>query len=236
MLKRTLLLGFLALFLAGAANGSTLYFVSSADADPAVAQFSGGHSLWIPGISTDLDFDPGATLEVDTNFWQLSGIVRDGNIAFDVDFRYTGIISDFGDATDDGDGTPKFELIMSAYVPPYGNGGPVDPEDWIFADTLDGTLMALAGSTYDGALLEASLIGPKAQFGVGANGKNLNLGLSNWQAMSLSVQTNSWSNQLDANYTGDVNIDVAPIPEPSAAVLFAIGGLVVISSIRNRRR
>jgi hypothetical protein len=236
MLKRILLLGFLA-FVAGTANASTLYFVSSADGDPAVAMFSGGHSLWIPGISTDLDFDPGATLEVDNNFWQLSGIVRDGGIAFEVDFLYTGIISDFADAIDDGDFTPKLELILAAYVPPFGTSGPIDPGSWTFADTLVGTLTALPGSAYAGAVLGASMIGPKAQFGVGANGKNLNLGLSNWQAISLSVQVNSSLNPLNQNYTGDVNIDaMAPVPEPSAALLFAVGGLAVGSSIRNRRR
>ena len=195
MLKRILLLGFLAAFLAGTAHASTIYNVSSAVADPTVAVFSGGHSLWIPGISTNLDFDPGATLEVDPNFWQLSGIVRDGSIAFAVDFTYTGIISDFTDATDDGDGTPKLELLLGAYVAPYGDASlaSVDPASWTYSDTLNGTLTALAGSTYDGAILAASMIGPKAQFGVGANGKNLNLGLSNWQAMSLTTQANSWA-------------------------------------------
>ncbi len=54
--------------------------------------------------------------------------------------------------------------------------------------------------------------------------------------MTLELQANSWDNRLESSYTGDVNIDVAPIPEPSAAVLFAIGGLAVNWSIRNRRR
>jgi hypothetical protein len=69
------------------------------------------------------------------------GVVRDGNIAFQVDFRYSAI-EDYNTANGH-NGTPKLELESTAYAAPLGSGEPVDPSTWLYSEILNGTLTGL---------------------------------------------------------------------------------------------
>jgi hypothetical protein len=190
---------------------TTSYNATSAAADPTLTSHSGGHSIWIGGFAGKLGFDPGAKLTLNDNnsathsddVWNLFGVIRKGNIAFDVNFTFSGI-ENYASAAGHL-GTPKLDMYSSAYVAPFGTGGPVDPSIWLYAEVLTGTLTGLAGSVYDGAVLQASMRGPHGQFGYGANGKNLNLGFSNWMDLTLTTQACSGCLQLASQYVGDVN-------------------------------
>jgi hypothetical protein len=66
-----------------------------------------------------------------------------------------------------------------------------------------------------------------AQFGTCMNDKNCDPGLSTW--------LNVTDNVTGQAYRGDINVNVsAPVPEPSAALVFGLGTLVAGSSIRRR--
>ena len=67
-----------------------------------------------------------------------------------------------------------------------------------------------------------------AQFGTCMNDKNCAQGLSTW-LKATDIKTGE-------TYRGDINVTVsAPIPEPSAALVFGLGTLLTSSAIRRRR-
>jgi hypothetical protein len=217
----------------GAAQAGSIFDVVSAAVDPTVYGGGGGHSFWIPGIATDLDFVPAGTLDVAAASWHLTGSIEDGSLKFDVDITFSDIMN-YNDAVTLGGaptGTPKLELFASAYAPV----GPVDPTTWMFASTVTGTLTG-TGAMYNGLILDVERMGPAAQMGAGANGKNTNDGLSTWLYFSVADAANT---QFDVGdmFRGDINVDIeaAPVPEPSAAVVFGLGALIVRHSLRRKR-
>lgn len=158
------------------------------------------HALWIPEISKNLQFvgTPTANRTLPNGDMQIVGTVQDGDIAFDVVLNYSG----FSDTSDN----PKLELDASSYVE---NGGIIDPTSWDFYDNFSGTFTGVGGE-WEGVVLSATLRGPSAQIGVGANGKNGNFGLSNWFNLTIDSATNDLPDgfSLGQTLSGDVNIDL----------------------------
>ena len=203
------------------------YQVSAAQHD-AFAKYSGGHAFWFPGLATDLVFDPTGAFVQDVGEWRLTGRVESGAIAFDVDLTFSGIMS-YAQAVVAVPGTPKLELINAAYV---ANGGPVDPTTWVFATAVSGTFTGIAGSTYDGAILDIVMRGPAGALGDGANNKNIGFGLSSWLTATARDPA---AYGLADSYHGDINVDLQPVvPEPTAVALFAIGLLVIGAALQCR--
>ena len=178
------------------------YCATSADSDQ-YGRYSGGHSVWIPAISRNLDFNPAglATTTLPDGDISVTGIVEDGDLKFEVDLVYT----DFSATSAD----PKLELDSSAYV---SNGGPVDPSSWKFYNTVSGTITGIGGD-WTGYELTASRRGPMAQIGDGANGKNITFGLSNWFDFTVSkVPSNPEAPVLayiGDQFYGDINVDLS---------------------------
>ena len=191
--------------------------LTSAETD-AYARYSGGHSFWIPGISRNLDFQGNGRLDVYEHHWHVTGTVRDGDIAFDVDLSYEALSANYLN--------PKLELIDAAYM---SNGGPVDPQSFDFALDVHGTLTGVAGSRYAGSVLAAWDRGPAAMLGFGANGKNIGNGLSNWFGFRVTQAGGAFTDgeisDVGRTFHGDINVDVgaAPVPEPTGALVFAAG-------------
>ena len=161
---------------------------------------SHSHAVWISEISTNLQFigTPSVDRELPNGDMSISGTIVDGDIQFDVVMNYSGYTP-----TSD---SPKLELLSSSYIE---NGGPIDPSTWEYFSDLSATFTGTSGE-WDGVVLNASLRGPMAQLGIGANGKNGNFGLANW--FDLSIR--SYNETLPDGFyvgqilTGDVNIDL----------------------------
>ncbi len=206
------------------------YFATAAMRDSSVAPYSGGHAVWLPGEAggsrfvfegnglfdlIDLDNDNVADEA------RLHGTVvslTDASRRWEVDMWFT--------PTTVGSGGPKLELYSSAYVAPFGTGGPIDPSLWDFY-TLDESrsvltgLSANTGITHD---LEQRPTDGRYPFqtGIGASGKNDNYGMSGW--FGTPGNGRHW----------DVNIDLEQVPAPGAAVL-AVMGLSAVGLRRKKR-
>ncbi len=135
--------------------------------------------------------------------------------------------------------SPKLELKSEAYAPE----GPVDPATWKFWDVVEGgvsQLIGLAGSANEGLdfnILSKPLDESYAfQSGIGANGKNINFGLSGWLflegASPAAMQVNDCGAQ--AGQTCDFNIDLVKTPLPASALLL-IGGIAGLGAMRKRK-
>lgn len=225
------------------------YDASTGTKDPAYYGGSGSHAIWLPGAIATLVggnewiFVPQDGVLTVTNgasaTMNLSGTiasVADPNSFFlvSMDFQH---YSEFP-ATAFVGGTPmaKKELFSSAYVE---NGGPVDSSTWDYYVLLDTSfLQGIAGAVLglDIDLTQrpnsGALYGPAlTQIGVGANGKNIEFGLSTW-----------FNYAGDLSGHGDVNInlegggDGTSIPEPTAIALFGLGlvGFGLAARRRNR--
>ena len=173
---------------------------------------SGGHALWLPSMQTNanasvdmifLDSNPGILVEDgNTGTATLKGtLVRadNPNYSFYVDI----FLSGFKTALLPGEKN-KQELSSKAY-----STGLVKPSTWYYYTDFTGTLTGLG--YYAG--LKASLFrrGPSPQFGVGANGKNLNYGASWWLNYSIITQSTSKSHYLYGD-NGDINLDIRVCP------------------------
>jgi len=175
------------------------YCAISAEAGP-LSKYSGGHTLWVPAISKHLRFEPEGFVsqELPNGDLQVTGTVKDGALEFDIDWTF----SDKSNTNDN----PKLFLIDSAYVE---NGGSVDPTTWMFYATVTGTMTGVGGD-WDGVVLTPSIRNYDAQIGVGANGKNTNLGFSSWINLLVSEAPNGLPDGIWLNETlhGDIDIDL----------------------------
>lgn len=218
------------------------FTASSAVSDPALAKYNNDHAIWLPFFRTlagtplqgnadaaSFDFVWDGSLEFDSSGnGTLSGSIQsqvDSDFGFDVVFNFSAVSGPGADG-------PKLELFNSAYV---ANGGSIDPSTWDFFTLTSGTFTgvdSLAGLNFD---VEQRGSFP-LQLGVGANGKNGNLGASVWfNLYTSSTCENSLCNALDdMTLRGDINIDVAPVPVPGAFLLFGTG-LVGFGAARRKK-
>jgi len=259
-------LGAALLLSAGSANAldiNSVYNVQEAPVDSAVYSGGGGHAFYIPTLlygSNDekfvVDNNVGMTFGYDSGAsqWILDGrIVTDAtkNLslssqqAFDVHIAFDSTTS----------GSKLLELNNCAYVASAGGTGTcgsIDPSTWMLfsENTNPGPEMTgVAGSAFDGASLALTFNTTHPfEAGVGASGKNLDLGASGWYSYTLSVasNTNASSHGLYywkyANGNGDVNVNLSDngtfqVPEPGAVTILAAGlfGLGVMRRRRKRR-
>ena len=203
------------------------------------------HSLWLPGIpgGADFFFSPSAgeltVTNGPSNTMHLEGLIFSQSNVTDafivsIDFQH---YSEFpSSAFVGGTPTPKKELLSSAYS---NNGGPVDTSTWDYYVLLESSKLIGVGGTVAGITLDltqrpnsGTLYGPYlTQIGIGANGKNVEFGLS------------TWFNYSGGGYsgTGDVNINLSgggggtSIAEPAALALFGLGLAGVGLAARRRR-
>ena len=202
----------LALALPAAASASTLYH--------AHAHAPNKHAVWVPALATDLHFDPHGTFKKTDDLWTIEGNLyskSDPTKTFHLYAEFTNILS----AADykDEHGALK------------GANWSEQKDDWMFAETVTGTLKATHGTfdTYD-ISRHPGAHDYWAQLGTGLNDKNDHYGLSSW----FRLTKDGWgANQY---YRGDFNFNLErPVPEPSAALVFA-AGLFIASQARRRNR
>nr|MCH9647210.1 carboxypeptidase regulatory-like domain-containing protein [Deltaproteobacteria bacterium] len=177
----------------------TEYCVSPAEGD-VFNSGSGGHALWLPGISQELIFDGGGGTFVQNSDGtaSLTGTLSDeadSSKQFLVSVQFTGLTFITPP------GSPKKELDPNAYSE---NGGPVDTDSWVYYTGFTGSLIG-AGS-WAGAEVTFSLTGSAFQLGVGANGKNVNFGGSGWFDWSVTSQPSGGG--FPSTGRGDINIDL----------------------------
>lgn len=181
---------------------------------------SGGHAFWLPEMISggQFLFDSDATLnEFDDGTAHFFGSIvaaKDNTKQWDFNIWF--------EETEKGWGGPKKELKNRAYIE---NNGTVDTNTWSyynFSDSKQSTLSADSG-TYAGQTLKLSdFTGGKfpLQIGYGANGKNLEMGLSTWFKYE-GDQTNTPRKHADIN----VSLVAKPkpkrqeVPEPAMGVL-----------------
>ena len=181
------------------------------------------HSVWVPGLEQrHLHFEIGATLDVQSDHWALSGdlVSASDESRWSIDVRFDEILTgdEFGVLTGYDDGRIK------------GTTWANQQDDWLFAETVTGTLTAhdgdWAGHTFE--IVRMPGTGDYlAQLGTCLNDKNCEFGLSTWLTLT-DVDTKQ-------TYRGDINLNVSnPVPEPSAALVFGLGTIVASSAVRRR--
>ena len=195
------------------------YKIFSAEKDQ-YAKYSGGHSFWMPSLSRNLRFEDGATgygtLVIDdmTGVAKIFGEIRsksNTSKGFNVDITLT----DMELIPVDG-GKRELKSVGSGTVYTNLGGTLVDTSTWIGFNTVEGTLTGIG--TYDGLDYSVSRRGPTAQFGIGASGKNVDLGFSTWLDFDRTKGT------MGPSYIyGDINVGASPAPEPGTLALVGVG-------------
>lgn len=178
----------------------------SANKDELLSRYSGGHAFWLPGLATDLMFEPGAALvERADGTAHLLGTIES---ASNPNLRFLARV-DLADRIDPQgpghapEGSPKLELEDAAYV---AGGGSVDPTGWHYYGTFRGQLTGLAGLR--GAVIEFERRGPAFQVGFGASGKNQRYGGAGWLEVAVAAQPLEGPPLPDGLTYGDINIDL----------------------------
>ncbi len=188
--------------------------------NPALNNGPNGQSFYLPGIAIDFVFvpNPASFVTAADGTAHLTGTLRslsNPNNGFTVDVHFSGY------TTVAGPGSPKEELVSSAYVQ---NGGPIDPSTWFYYASFTGTLTGTGN--YAGAVISIANTGPAFQVGVGANGKNGNLGASGWYLWNVITQPASGN--LQATGQGDINIDL-----PNCSTIASVGDRVWLDANGN---
>lgn len=197
------------------------------------SKYGGGHAFWLPEMVNGgkFVFDSDAVLnEYDDGTAHFFGSIVAANNAdkqwdFDIWFE----------STDEGWGGPKKELHGSAYVE---NGGTIDTDTWAYYDfsSTKASVLTADSGTYAGQSLDlADYTNGRfpMQIGLGASGKNLDMGFSTW-----------FSYEGDQNSTrhADINVNLVSrevsstsVPEPSMG-LIALGLVGVAAKGMKRKR
>lgn len=218
-----------------ASANAIVYSTTTYDVKPAHkthTPYSGGHVFWLPGSglpnggnSTFLAKDAPLQLVVEDHgpggfVAKLTGTIQsvgDATSMWDVDFLFQ----------ENDSRTPKRELHSSNYT---DDGGTINSSTWIMFDIVSASFEGLgvnSGVTVDVA--QKSLDRNYGfQLGYGANGKNLNYGMSGWIMYDY----------LQDTHRGDLNVDLCEKPEtpeiPTPAALPA--GLAMLGLALSRRR
>ncbi|MEM7078234.1 MAG: PEP-CTERM sorting domain-containing protein [Pseudomonadota bacterium] len=212
MKKLTRSLVALAIMLAGglstvSAHAGMMYEVTS--------HKQNGHSFWMPGIGLrHLHFDPAGMLTINSDGTaKLSGKISQGSTSFDVDADMSGF-------------TKADQALCDAAK--YENGAKKKKckKHWyIFTGHLTGTL-SIGGQPVYSIWSDGK---PPPQFGTHkANAKNNRLGFSSWFYFK---ETGCDGCQT---YHGDINVNLAVVPEPGTLALIALG-IVGLVSMRKWR-
>ncbi len=212
------------------------YTATSADVDSQASNSGGGHSLWLPFAkrisdtalsdsyqASDFDFSQPGILSVD----DYGNATLTGTIQSDVDPRFAfDIVFNFSRVDGAGVNGAKRELLNGVYVE---NGGAIDTSTYDYFALDGGSISGVDefyGLNFDVGLRNSDTPYP-LQLGLGANGKNFNLGASVWYSLYLSSDCSSdFCEQLEGTpLFGDINVDlqVAPVPVPAAFWLFGTG-------------
>lgn len=149
---------------------------------------------------------PGLFVEHADGTASVSGLIHkdtDPNKSFKVELQLSSRV-DPGDPAYAPPGSPKKELLPSAYI---NNGGPVDPSTWHYYTSLTGTL--LGTGVFTGAELSVAGTGPAVQVGFGANGKNVEYGLSTWLQFTVVSHPDVGPNFQLSTFDGDANLDLS---------------------------
>lgn len=203
------------------------------------------HAFWLPGLAGGSDFifknsNKGGSYDVYSDgsdrYLNFTGkVVSENNTDqqwnFDIWFKDSVFASDGKSNT----GKDKLELTSDNYV---DNGGTIDPTTWQhwdligFDDGCSGPYCSKIVGKKDFKNLNLSLTQRPGngtytfQSGVGANGKNLNDGLSGWFQWDLGgteAAIQSYKNTYSGAKTsgiGDINVDLesTPLPPPPPPV------------------
>ena len=202
--------------IAGAFVGGESSFAVSAALNDDCGQYGSGHAIVTDATGPlVLEQEPQAIfVQNPDGTGVITGRAKNeqGTILFDVEV----LLSSYSTITPPD--SPKEELLSSCYA---ANGGTVDPSNWEYYEGITGTLTAVSGSIYEGAVLNLQRMGPSAQVGEGANGKNVENGLSFWFTFDLLVQ--STGEPLPDSGVGDFNLDSTSISStvcPSGQINF----------------
>lgn len=169
-----------------------------AHADSSVTATTSTHAIWLPGIQGELRFmDDARLVQNPDGTAQLTGTLApegryDKGFAVDLHFGAHSLTP--------GSGMPVMELYPSEYAP-YGS---VDPSSWYYYGAFSGTLTGFG--SWAGAEVDIQDSGMGAQVGDGANGRNLEHGLSGW--LDWNLVSAPWDGSLswDSSGHGDINI------------------------------
>lgn len=171
-----------------------------------LARYQGGHAFYLPGISHDFVFEPGAqfTEHADGSARLIGVIYSEANPTqrFVVQVELADRIDPEAPGYPPA-GSPKLELEPEAYAVA---SGPVDPAGWHYYATLVGTLDGLAALR--GARVRIERFGPAFQVGLGASGKNQRFGASGWLDVTLQAQPATGALLPTGLFHGDINIDL----------------------------
>jgi len=202
--------------LGGTAQATTLLASTSSDAD---------HSVSIPGLDQlQLNFEEDTRFVVTSEDWQLTGTLTsatDGS-RWSISVSFYDVLSG-----------PEFSALTGL------DDGRIDgaswsqmQKDWAFAQTVTGKLAAIDGQYAGHSYSMTRTSGTQndwAQLGTCLNGESCGYGLAS--------QVTITDDRTQQTYRGEINLRVsAPVPEPSAALVFGLGTLVVSASIRRRAR
>jgi hypothetical protein len=171
----------------------------AADNNPTYASTS--HSAYkMTGINTDLVFTPkGTFVENSDGTGQIVGTLA--SLSHPTQGFQVNVF--LGGFTTTSPHNPWKQLHTPAYIE---NGGPIDPATWYYYTSFSGTLVGTGD--FDGAVLTlAGVSTTPFQVGIGANGKNLNLGASTSYKWTVVSQPTSGV-VLPATGTGNTNTDI----------------------------
>ncbi|MDY7003944.1 MAG: PEP-CTERM sorting domain-containing protein [Cyanobacteriota bacterium] len=194
------------------------------------------HAFWLPGLigggegvnkGTFVWDGPAVFYEYEDGTANLFGSIyalRDENKKFDVNVWFE------GKTETSGFGGPKKELKGSTY-----SNGTVDTDEWYYYDvdeemsTLTGVTGEYAGKTLN--LFDITDGKYTTQVGIGANGKNSNMGLSTWFGDSEGFTYAGSGNHSDINIDlvalqgeeGGSGILSESVPEPATMSLLSLG-------------
>ncbi|NNF17401.1 MAG: hypothetical protein HKN70_11695 [Gammaproteobacteria bacterium] len=202
------------------ANASSVlnsYEVSAAVSDPTYHGGGHQHALYLPAFASDMVFETGSRFEIfsdGTGMLTASAYsLSNTDLMFDVILTFSGLTETAGSMG------PKKELQSHAYLE---NGGPVDTTTWFYFASWTGHLIG------DGEAAEIDLTlegrGAPFQWGIGANGKNVEFGGSGWFYAYR---------QDGSRMTGDFNLNAQPVPIP-ASLPFMIVALASLAMTKRR--